>query len=282
MEKIREVHVAMLWREVDRILEPVAEYTPEVVYLLEHERDDVTHPDYHADVRETLETTVPTLRTCPVDLFDMYDVMGAVTTIADRHARDEVRVNVTSGTKRSAVGATMACMDEGTDATSYVVDPEERSVGAEQPLTAGYDGAAQLTTYQIDSPTPDQVASLAIIEAHETDAKSAKKRTLLEEGMRYGFEFLEGTESPSKGDYNVLKARITEPLRDRSYIQIEERGTRHYLTLTDAGRQTLRAFRHRAEDVIQDLEERHVASDGDSLVEFELDNPVGPLFEDSA
>lgn len=281
MEQIKEVHITPLWREEDRVLEPIREYRPEVVYLLEHEGDEQDEPSYQAAVSEELENLAPTLVICDVDLFDMYDVMGAVTTIADNHEQDEVRVNVTSGTKRSAIGATMACMDEGTDATPYVVDPQERPSGADEPLTAGYEGANQLTTYQIDSPSPDQVGSLAIIEAHDTAAKSAKKRTLINEGMRHDFEFLDGKEEPDKGDYNVLKARITEPLKDRGYIEIEERGTRHYLTLTDAGRQTLRAFRHRAEDVIRDMEERTLSSDGDSRIDFELDNPVGDLFDEA-
>ena len=285
MERIREVHVVPLWREQDRVLGPIREYTPDVVYLLEHERVGAERPSYHDEVREALADLVPTTETCAVDLFDMYDVMGAVTTIADEHGADRVRVNVTAGTKRAAIGATMACMDDGTDAEPYVVDPEDRPAGVEEPLTAGYDGASALTTYQIDSPTPDQVASLAIVDAHDTGAKRAKKRTLLTEGAEYDLEFLRDRAKtnghadeyePEKQDYNVLKREITDPIVDRGYIDVEVNGTRNYLELTEEGRQTLRAFRQRAESVVRDLEER---SDESDEINFELDDPTNGLFE---
>lgn len=287
MERIREVHVVPLWREKDRVLGPIREYTPDVVYVLEHERVGAERPPYHDEVRETLADFVPTVETCDVDLFDMYDVMGAVTTIADEHADDRVRVNVTAGTKRAAIGATMACMDEGTDAEPYVVDPEDRPAGVDEPLTTGYDGASALTTYQIDSPTPDQVAALAVIEAHDTGAKRAKKRTLLTEGADQDLEFLRDRAKtngdaddyePSKGDYNVLKREITDPIVERGYVDVEANGTRNYLELTEAGRQTLRAFRQRAESVVRDLEERSDASDE---IDFDLDDPTDGLFEAS-
>lgn len=285
MERIREVHVVPLWREQDRVLGPIREYTPEVVYLLEHEGALAERPPYHDAVRETLENLVPTVETCDVDLLDMYDVMGAVTTIADEHGDDRVRVNVTAGTKRAAIGATMACMDADTDAEPYVVDPEDRPAGVDEPLTTGYDGASALTTYQIDSPTPDQVASLAVVDAHDTGAKRAKKRTLLTEGAAYDLEFLRGRAEtnghadeyePEKRDYNVLKREITDPIVDRGYVDVEVEGTRNYLELTAEGRETLRAFRQRAEPVVRDLERRSARSDE---VDFRLEDPTNGLFE---
>lgn len=285
MKRIREIHVVPLWCEKDRVLGPIREYTPDVVYLLEHDRVRAERPAYHDATRETLEDLVPTVETCAVDLFDMYDVMGAVTTIADEHEADLVRVNVTAGTKRTAIGATMACMDAGTDAEPYVVDPDDRSAGVDEPLTTGYDGASALTTYPIDSPTPDQVAALAIVDAHDTGAKRAKKRTLLTEGAEQDLEFLRGRAKtnghadeyePSKGDYNVLKREIVDPIVDRGYATVEANGTRNYLELTEEGRQTLRAFRQRAESVVRDLEKRSVMSDE---IDFELDDPTEGLFE---
>lgn len=276
MKPISEVHIVLLWQDQDRILEPIDEYRPNRVYVLYHE-DPAMETASHTELQSTVEDLGTTVETCPVDLFDMYDVMGAVTTIADSHTDDTVRVNVNSGTQQSAIGATMACMDEGTKATPYVVDVAGEEASTEPVPDSANGGATELTIYQIDSPSRDQVAALAIIEAHDTQAKSAKKRTLIDEGMEYGFEFLEGKTEPDKGDYNKLKSRITAPLDARGYISIEQHGTRHYMTLTDAGKQTLRAFRHRAETVIQDLESRTVTANGDSAIDFNLDNPVADL-----
>ncbi|WP_435101537.1 HFX_2341 family transcriptional regulator domain-containing protein [Halarchaeum sp. P4] len=288
MRRHLRVHVVPLWRERDRVVGPIEDDRPDRVYLLEHEDRAVERPDYHETVVERIADVVgepPAVEY--VDLFDMYDVMGAITTIADWHPDDLVRVNVTAGTKRAAVGATMACMDEHTDAEPYVADPESRPHGLEDPATEGYAESALLTTYQIDSPTPDQVATLAVIEAHDTGAKRAKKKTLITEAARYDLDFMRGrvegdpeNYDPTNGDYNVLDNRVTGALEHQGYVAVVEHGTRRYLELTEEGRQTLRAFRHRAESVIADLESR--TADPNEGVDFTLDNPVDDLATDHA
>ncbi|ELZ98054.1 hypothetical protein C440_02363 [Haloferax mucosum ATCC BAA-1512] len=286
MERHLRVHVVPLWREHDRIVGPVEADRPDHVYLLEHEDPTVDRPAYHETVIERITDIVGSSPDVEyVDLFDMYEVMGAITTISDWHPNDLVRVNVTAGTKRAAIGATMACMDEHTDAEPYVVDPKSRPHGLETPATEGFEEASLLTTYQINSPTPDQVAALALIEGHDTESKHAKKKTLITEAARYGLDFMNGRVDgdpegykPTNGDYNVLDNRVTSTLEHKGYIAINRRGTRQYLELTEEGRQTLRAFRQRAESVIADLEDR-TRNSGDDI-EFILDNPVDTLIED--
>ncbi|MCO8265170.1 DUF6293 family protein [Haloferax prahovense] len=285
MKRHLRVHIVPLWREHDRIVGPIEDDRPDKVYLLEHEDPAVERPTYHDAVVDRIADVVGTPPDVEyLDLFDMYEVMGAITTIADWHPDDFVRVNVTAGTKRAAVGATMACMDERTDAEPYVVDPEVRPHGLDAPVTEGFERASLLTTYQIDSPSPDQVAALAIIEAHDTDAKHAKKKTLITEAARYGLDFMRGRVDgeaddyePVTGDYNVLDNRVTATLEHQGYVTVAQRGTRRYLELTEEGRQTLRAFRHRAESVVSDLEAR--TDDPSENVDFALDNPVDALVE---
>lgn len=79
-----------------------------------------------------------------VDLFDMYDVMGSVTTLANDYAGNTARVNVTSGTKHAAIGASMACMDQQTDAMPDCVKThaaERRHRKSSRGGAAGCDGA---------------------------------------------------------------------------------------------------------------------------------------------
>ncbi|CQR51983.1 MULTISPECIES: HFX_2341 family transcriptional regulator domain-containing protein [Haloferax] len=285
MKRHLRVHIVPLWREHDRIVGPIEDDRPDKVYLLEHDDPSVERPTYHEAVVDRIADVIGSPPDVEyLDLFDMYEVMGAITTIADWHPDDFVRVNVTAGTKRAAVGATMACMDEHTDAEPYVVDPEVRPHGLDAPVTEGFERASLLTTYQIDSPSPDQVAALAIIEAHDTDAKHAKKKTLITEAARYGLDFMRGRVDgdaadydPVTGDYNVLDNRVTATLEHQGYVTVTRRGTRRYLELTEEGRQTLRAFRHRAESVVSDLEAR--TEDPSENVDFALDNPVDALVE---
>ncbi len=122
MQTIDEVHIAPLGFEYDRIVGPVRRHNVDVLYLLEHD-DPGSGPAFHDDLRSELDDLEVSVRSRSVDVFDIYDVLGVVTTLTADHADDIVRVNVSSGSKLSAVGAAIACM--ATDATAYYVHPEE-------------------------------------------------------------------------------------------------------------------------------------------------------------
>ncbi|WP_152042499.1 HFX_2341 family transcriptional regulator domain-containing protein [Salinigranum salinum] len=268
MEKVREVHIVPVWREYDRVVEPIREYRPDRVYLLAHDDQPANSGEYCHDLRDELCELVPRVDLVELDLFDMYDVMGAVTTLADTHAGERVRVNVTGGTKRAAIGASMACMDRGTNAEPYVVEPGERPAGIDDPLTSGYDSASLMTMYSIHSPSRDQVIAMAVIDAYNTNTRKTKLRTVIDKGRQWGIAGLDPEADRDKGDYAKLRSRITEDLEERGYIEIVERSTRcKHVRLTGSGYQTLRSFRHRAENVIQTLEDR-------SGTDLTLDNPV--------
>ena len=268
MEKVREVHIVPVWREYDRVVEPIREYRPDRVYLLAHQDQLANGGEYHQSLRDELCEIVPRADLVELDVFDMYDVMGAVTTLADAHAGERVRVNVTGGTKRAAIGASMACMDRGTNAEPYVVEPAERPAGTVEPLTSGYDSASLMTMYSIHSPSRDQVIAMAVIDAYNTNTQETKLRTIIDKGRQWGIAGLDPEADREKGDYAKIRTRITEELEERGYIEIVDRSTRcKHVRLTESGYQTLRSFRHRAENVIEALEDR-------GRTDLTLDNPV--------
>ena len=268
MKNIVEVHVVPIWDAYDRALEPIREHRPDVVYLLEDE--NIERPAAYDQLRRELAAEVRDLEIGRLDLFDMYDVMGFVTTIADDHAGDTVRVNVSAGTTQSAIGATMACMDDETDAEPYLVNAAEPTPGTRStdvPLAA----AAGLDVFPIDSPTRDQLVALAVIEACNTASRETKLKTLLDYGEEYGIECLQGTEG--KGRYNKLRNNITDFLETKGYVRTTQVSSQaKHIEVTETGLQTLRAFRHRVEDVIGELE-----ASRDERVEFELDHPIETL-----
>lgn len=269
MKNIVEVHVVPVWDEYDRALQPIREHRPDVVYLLEDENAEMPSP--HEQFRRDIAAEVRDLEIGRLDLFDMYDVMGFVTTLADRHADDTVRVNVSAGTTHSAIGATMACMDDETDAQPYLVNAAEPTPGARPAADAPLAAAAGLDLFPIDSPTRDQLIALAVVEACNTPSRRTKLKTLLDYGEEYGMECLRGTEG--KGRYNKLRNNVTDFLEAKGYVRTTQvSGQAKHVEVTETGLQTLRAFRHRVEDVIGELE-----ASGDERVSFELDHPTETL-----
>jgi len=243
MNTIDEVHVAPLGYEYDRIVGPAEKYDVDVLYLLEHD-DRADAPDYHDEVRERLADLGVSVRSRSVDLFDIYDVLGVVTTLVAEHDGDIVRVNVSSGSKLSAVGTAMACMC--TDATAYYVHPEGYPYADRgERQSYGYRDDEALPSYPIESPTADQVAVMAFLAEENTDAYTVKKKDIIEHAEAEGLSFVaENAPANDKAKFALLNANVIEPLLEDGYVAVEEVGRRKQVTLTDTGANALRAFRH--------------------------------------
>ena len=244
MNTIDEVHVAPLGYEYDRILGPARKYGVDIIYLLEH--DGPSEPtDYHDDLRAELRDLGVEVRSRDVDLMDIYDVLGVVTTLTAEHEDDIVRVNVSSGSKLSAVGAAIACMC--TDATAYYVHPEGYPYADRQERQSyGYAADEVLPSYPIEAPTTDQVAVMAYLAEANTDAYTVKKKDIIDHAEEVGLSFVADNDPANdKAKFALLNANVVEPLLEDQYISVEDVGRRKQVTLTDTGEDALRAFRHK-------------------------------------
>lgn len=244
MKRIDEVHIAPLGNEHDRIIEPIRRYRVDIVYLLEHDGKSEPVRASHLALRNEIDALDVETHRRTLDLFDLYDVLGVVTTLASEHPDDIVRANVSSGTKLSAIGAAIACMT--THATPYYVHPEKYTQGdAEKPLSTGVDEIEALPTYPIESPTQDQVSIMDYVDRENTDTKSVNKSDLNEHAEAIGLAFItENEPANEKAKFALLNANIIEPLRENDYIEVESVGRQKQVTLTETGRNVLQAFRH--------------------------------------
>lgn len=245
MNTIDEVHIAPLGFEYDRVLGPACRYDIDVIYLLEHDEPAAAKPDYHEELTEELLETGIETRSRTVDLMDVYDVLGDVTTLVSKHADDIVRVNVSSGSKLSAVGATIACM--ATDATAYYVHPEGYAYAdrAER-QSYGYVDDEVLPTYPIESPTKDQVAAMDFLDSETTQMYTPKKKDIIEYAEENELSFIaENQPANDKAKFALLNANIIDPLKENHYIEVNTVGRQKQVTLTVTGQNALRAFHHK-------------------------------------
>ena len=242
LRSVAEIHVAPLGYEYDRIKTPVVEYGADALYLLRDPSRGRT--EYHDRLASELTDAGVAVRSRRIDLGDMYDVLGEVTTIADGHADDIVRVNVSSGPKLSTVGAALACMV--TDAIGYHVHPDSRSHPIEEsPRTEGMAMAEQLPTYPIETPTTDQLRILEYVDS-TVETYTPKKSDLIEFAEEESLDFITRSEPANdKAKFALLNNRIVDPLVEDGYLDIETVGRTKQVTLTETGRNALRAFRHK-------------------------------------
>jgi hypothetical protein len=232
------VHIAPHGFEYDRIFEPAVQGKVDRIYLLEHEKPQFERVDFHDELIEDLrETGIDVeLETC--DLYDVYDVLAVVTTLAYEHHDDDVWVNVSTGREIAAVGATIGSMV--TNATPYYVHPSEYST-SEEPVGRGIRDVEQLPTYPIDAPTEEQVAVLEYLQ----EDRKVNKKELIGFGESEELPFIENSQaSTDKSKFRVLDSKIIDPLVEDGYVEIEKVGRQKRIHLTENGRNVLHAFQH--------------------------------------
>jgi hypothetical protein len=231
-----------------------------------------------AETADGVETAVES-----VDHGTVCAVLGLVTTLADRHAPDDtVRVNVSTGSRLAATGAALARMDADTDAEAYHVRTADDD--ADATAVTGHDDAAVVPDYPIESPSRDEVATMAIIATLDTDVYTPKKRDLIDEAIRLRSELdrpsafadriVRSADAPAewvaafddigasqqKGAYRTLRERALAELETREYVAIDDDddgvGRADRLAPTPTGEAAIRAFRHKVHDVVAALDTR--------------------------
>ncbi|PSQ16461.1 hypothetical protein BRD00_10750 [Halobacteriales archaeon QS_8_69_26] len=242
MDIVERVHVAPVGYEYDRLVIPATEGRADRIHLLEHDEPESLKPDYHEDIRADLAEAGIEIERHTVDLFDVYDVLAVVTTIAHVHAEDDVRVNVATGSKVSAIGATIACMTTG--ATPYYVHPEEYAT-TDEPVGYGVRETERLPTYPIDGPTREQVVVLKYL----SENAKVNKKELIELGEDRELPFIVNSRaSTDKSKFRVLDSKIVDPLESDRYVEVEKVGRQKRISLTESGRNVLHGFRHLLDD----------------------------------
>ncbi|NHX38755.1 MULTISPECIES: DUF6293 family protein [Haloarcula] len=245
MDQIREIHIAPLGHERDRIAEPIHQHNADDVYLLTATTELSRLTPYQQALVEELDANGVSVELHRADLHDLYNVLAEVTTLTADHPEDIVRVNVSSGPKVAAIGSAIACM--ATAATAYYVHPEEHvpSVAVE-PLTCGMERAEVLPSYPIEAISRDQVAVLDYLKRTNTDTYTAKKSDLIEFAEDAGLSFIDDADPANeKAKFALLNANIVDPLVEDGYIEVNDVGRTKQVALTETGENVLQAFRHK-------------------------------------
>jgi hypothetical protein len=242
MEVAERVHLIPVGYENDRIVLPAVELRADRVVLLRYE-DETDHPSYVETVRGRFDEAGIDHETVPCDVFDFYDSIGTVAELATRFADHEVYVNLASGSKVTAIGGMIACMATG--ATPYYVRAQRYAAETDGDVAEGIREITELPTYPMQSPEPQHVAVMDHLDAED----GARKRDLIDFGKSEGLPFIADRDAANrKSEYRLLDSHVLGPLADTGYVALETVGRSTRVSLTESGRNTLRAFRYLVED----------------------------------
>lgn len=231
------VHIMPVGYEYERIIQPAKKFRADRVVLLGHEGDQ-EGDDGHDHLRRAvtaLEEEGIEIEPRECDIFDLYSSMGAIAESISEHEDDEVYVNVSTGSKVTAIAGMIAsmvldCTPYYIRARDYTGDPDDIQEETELP------------TYPIDAPDSEQVDVLQFIDRYSEEEGPPTKGQVINFSEHLNLDYVSRNVA-GKGKYRLLDTHIVEPLKERGYVVESKQGRNKVLALTEDGKAALEAFR---------------------------------------
>ena len=236
MMKLR-VHIAPLGFEIDRIVIPATDMKADKIYLLRHSNhsEDMSGL-YREKIIKKLKRKNIEVKEIDVNRNRLLEITKAVKDIIMNERKNDIYLNVGTGSKIHAVGCMMASMifDDRTNIHPYYAEPKSyHSYKGSEQQTVGVKEIHKLPTYQIRTPPTKLLAALEIIrKAHRITKKDlaeiADANRLIIVGARQ--------QNMDQARYASLDKNIIQPLeKDWNFIKVEKLGRNRYITLTEDG-----------------------------------------------
>jgi len=245
MDVRNRVHIIPLGYERDRVVVPPIRMGADTVVLIKHSRDDPrNYPEYYADIFEAFDESAIQVVEANADIFDLYDGLGTIAGLIQKHDHDDVYVNLATGGKVTAIAGMIACMVTEA-ATPYYVSADTYGDHQQEPVARNVTNISNLPTYPIDAPTPEQVQMLAYI----AEKGPVSKKRLIGYAESQDLPFIADYQGDEiKGKYRKLDSVILNPLVEDGYISLEQQGRRKVAHITSNGKNTLRGFKYMIEN----------------------------------
>ncbi|WP_156224499.1 HFX_2341 family transcriptional regulator domain-containing protein [Haloferax gibbonsii] len=236
----RRIHIAPQGYEDERIYLPALELDADRVILLVHDDEDDTANGCREAVIDALEEVgVETdVRRC--DLFDINNSLEMLfKEIRSRPSDDDIKVNVSAGSKITAIAGMIACMFTGADPI-YIV-PEGYG---NDTVSYGMKEILGLPAYPIAEPDHQLVKVLNFIYTEQPDV--GPEGVLLKEIGEFLLENeLPAVESSGKGPgdaediYPIIRQKIVTPLSQRGLIEEIRYDGGNHIRISKEGKEML-------------------------------------------
>lgn len=243
----RRVHIAPQGFEDTRIYDPAIRRDADAVILICHEEPNETAEQCKNRIIDELEEddiAVEDRNTC--DLFDLADSLETILQeIHNRNPDDYIRVNISAGSKITAIAGMLACMF--TSADPYYVVPEGYHESDEdtehETVSHGMEHIKSLPAYPITEPDLQLIEVLSFIKDEQPE--SGPEGVILKNIGRYILEHnlpvVQGSnkEPDEVEDIYPMINELVDQLENRGFIQKKPFDGGIHIRTTDTGTEML-------------------------------------------
>jgi len=232
------IHIAPVAFEVDRVVIPAVRMKADKVWLVAH--DDVAKDKsikYRQKIERQLEKKGIKTEVVFANRLRLFPIIKTVTEIIFKERKNDIYVNVATGSKIHAIGCMMACMlfDDRDKIHPFYAQaekyPEYEGTGQE---TYGVSEIHSLPTYRIGTPKRELLEALRIIK--DAGGRIQKKK-MAEEAEKRKIIIVNAKEQNfTQARFASLDKNIVQPLVDTwGFVEVEKIGRNRWLKMTEDG-----------------------------------------------
>lgn len=236
------VHIAPVGFEFRRVTEPLLHMQADKVYLVSFSEDDDASK-FFVQINKELAQKYRHIKVEEVfiDIWDLYACIEKFREIILTEKGNHVYMNVSTGTKITAMAGMLACMLWG--ATPYYARVSYPSPKPAIDLhTEHVEEPDILPVYDINKPRPEFMLVLSIIEQNGGHVRKARLIEKLEELSVISIRDERKTELSEAAKHSQLRAILDPMGSEWKYVTVEARGRRSEVTITEQGRAALKIF----------------------------------------
>lgn len=236
----RRIHIAPLGYEIDRISQPAIKHDADEVILVVPSDDDERSDECLEQVKEDLSENEIGVTEEQCDIFDPDESIQTISAVIREHPRDDVKVNIATGTKITAISGMLACML--TSAEPYYVRAEDYG---EQPVREGVEDVVGLPAYPIDPPKEHFVKVLDFLRKSAEEEKDVKIQDINAFVRENDLEPVQDINRSDDSEiYDIVGEEIIDPLKERNHVDVIPKGGSKYVVLREEGERTLEFCRY--------------------------------------
>ena len=234
------IHIAAVGYDFVRVTDPLIKSKADRVYFILHESDR-GQSKFLEHIKNELKKKLPSIKTREyyLDIWDLYSCIQKYKKIISKENGNHIFVNVSTGTKITAIAGMLACMSWG--ASPYYVKfvhPSESAIKKIRRETVFEKD--DLPVFEINKPNP---AYLEILNLIIKQGNKIKKKHLI--------KALEGTIIPKRDENGKLLSIQAKHNRLRAILNIMESNfglvktgsdVKGYVAITEQGNRAVKIF----------------------------------------
>lgn len=243
MQSNLRIHIAPVGFDFRRVTEPLIRMRADMVYIVKyiHDDDDIAY-EFYDKIKNELEVNYRHIQVkeIHVDLWNLYECMGAFRKIMLEEKKNHVYVNVSTGTKITSIAGMLSCMMW--NAHPYYVPISY--VGREKRVNVSehVDEPEDLPTYSINKPHPEFMLILDLLSRNGGVMRKARLIKELEDKGVIDSRDMNGNELSSPAKHSRLRALLDPMERHWNLVSVQARGRRSEVYIQKQGETALKIF----------------------------------------